>query len=160
MSVTIHLSDTSKLLDHFGWFLDNAEEPDIAQAADLFEEYRRDTGTGLWGAAFVYFALSGKYDDEQQRRLRMGLAMAANDVARDAPDAEVRFLLDVLEAAGYKPGYSWDKPEKKPIWLHWVDAMDANEALKDVDEEVPKLLVTMRDLVVLVEKRLAIGGAA
>lgn len=135
-SLSSHLSDTSKLLDHFSWFLDNAEGADVVQAADLLEAYREDTSTGLWGAAFAFFSLSGKYpDDKQQRHLRAGLAAAANDVAEEAPDAEVKFLLSVLEAGGYKPGTALDKPEKTPVWLHWISAMDAAEVLDDADDE-------------------------
>ena len=92
---------SSKLLDHFSHFLDCADEESISDAATLFAHFRAKSTDGFWSAAFGWFALTEKYDDKQQHKLRCGLAMAANDVAQDAPDAEVKFLLSVLEAAGY-----------------------------------------------------------
>ena len=75
-SLSTHISNTSDLLRDFAWFLDNAEDSHIAEAAELFAHYRKRASDGLFGASFTVFALSDKYeDDETERELRVGLAL-------------------------------------------------------------------------------------
>ena len=57
-------------------------------------------------------------------------AIAANDLARDGADDQAAFLLEALSRAGYGKE-RWERSEKKPIWLAWIDAMDELEVLKD-----------------------------
>ena len=131
-SLSTHISNTSELLRDFAWFLDNTEDSHVAEAAELFAHYRRDEHRccGLFGAAFDLFALSDMYEDGKERKLRMGLAMACNELAKEGPENEAAFLLEALNRAGYLGSWERPKPEKKPLWLAWIDAMDELEVLK------------------------------
>ena len=130
-SLSTHISSTSELLRDFAWFLDNAEDTHVAEAAELFAHYRKDDCCGLWGAGFNLFALCDKYEDDKERKLRMGLARSCNELAREAAEDQVSFLLEVLKRTGYLASWERPKPDKKPIWLAWIDAMDELEVLKD-----------------------------
>ena len=135
-SLSTRLSNTSELLRDFAWFLDHAEDTHIAEAAELFAHYRRDDCCGLWGAAFALFALCDKYEDEKERKLRMGLAMSCNELAREGAEDQVSFLSEALKRAGYLASWERPKPGKKPIWLTWIDAMDDLDVpLGDITEQ-------------------------
>ena len=129
-SLTTHISNTSELLRDFAWFLDNAEDSHIAEAAELFANYRERADEGLFGAMFSVFALSGKYEDDEERKLRMHLALACYELAKEGSKDQASFLWGALSKSGYGKE-QWERTEKKPIWLAWIDAMDELEVLKD-----------------------------
>ena len=102
----------------------------------MFAHYRKDDCCGLWGSAFALFALCDKYEDEKERKLRMGLAMSCNELAREGAEDQVSFLSEALKRAGYLASWERPKPEKSPIWLTWINAMDDLDVpLGDITEQ-------------------------
>ena len=151
-SLSTHISNTSELLRDFAWFLDNAEDSHIAEAAELFAHYRGDNHRccGLWGAAFDLFALSNKAARRTASSSESRTRKSGSDPTRVLDSVSIKpqslaTVRDFIESK-FVPQWVWSlKPATKQFYTYLLEKHVIPELgslrLRDVNDDDVQALI-------------------